>query len=377
MKVSCLQENLAKGLSVVSRAVSTRSTLPVLANVLIATDNGRLKLSATNLEIVITCWVGAKVEEEGAVTVPARTFGDLVGALPAERVDLLLNQANQTLHISCARTEANIKGIDAQEFPLVPEPDQKNRIRMETDVLKHMIGQVALAAATDDTRPTLTGVSARFEGSQVLMVATDGFRLSLRSAQVPGYVEQPFSIIIPARALSELARIVNDDTEAVYISLPEGRNQIIFDMDNAVLVSQLIDGNFPDYTPIIPKRHSTRTVMGTADFRKACRTAEIFARESSHTARVRVEPGDEITPGYAVVAATSAETGDNVAQIDASVDGDSIEIAFNVKYMTDVLNVIDTPQVALETTNAMEPGVLKPVGDNDFVHIIMPMHFGR
>jgi DNA polymerase-3 subunit beta len=377
MKVSCLQENLAKGLSVVSRAVSTRSTLPVLANVLIATDNGRLKLSATNLEIVITCWVGAKVEEEGAVTVPARTFGDLVGALPAERVDLQLNQATQTLHISCARTEANIKGIDAQEFPLVPEPDQKNRIRMETDVFKHMIGQVALAAATDDTRPTLTGVSARFEGSQVLMVATDGFRLSLRSAQIPGYVEKPFSIIIPARALSELARIVSDNTEAIYISLPEGRNQIIFDMDNAVLVSQLIDGNFPDYTPIIPKRHSTRTVLGTADFRKACRTAEIFARESSHTARVRVEPGDEITPGYAIVAATSAETGDNVAQIDASVDGDSIEIAFNVKYMTDVLNVIDTPQVALETTSAMEPGVLKPVGDNDFVHIIMPMHFGR
>lgn len=377
MKVSCLQENLAKGLGVVSRAVSTRSTLPVLANVLVATDNGRLKLSATNLEIVVTCWVGAKVEEEGATTVPARTFSDLVGALPAERVDLLLNKQSQTLHISCARTEANIKGIDAQEFPLVPEPDPKNRIRVETDVFKQMIGQVALSAATDDTRPTLTGVSARFEGSQVLMVATDGFRLSLRSAQIPGYVEEPFSVIIPARALSELARIASDDTEAIYISLPEGRNQIIFDMDNIVLVSQLIDGNFPDYTPIIPKRHSTRTVVGTADFRKACRTAEIFARESSHTARVRVEPGDEIMPGHATIAATSAETGDNVAQIDASVEGEPVEIAFNVKYMTDVLNVIDTPQVALETTSPMEPGVLKPVGDNDFVHIIMPMHFGR
>lgn len=377
MKVSCLQENLAKGLGVVSRAVSTRSTLPVLANVLVATDNGRLKLSATNLEIVVTCWVGAKVEEEGATTVPARTFSDLVGALPAERVDLLLNKQSQTLHISCARTEANIKGIDAQEFPLVPEPDPKNRIRVETDVFKQMIGQVALSAATDDTRPTLTGVSTRFEGSQVLMVATDGFRLSLRSAQIPGYVEEPFSVIIPARALSELARIASDDTEAIYISLPEGRNQIIFDMDNMVLVSQLIDGNFPDYTPIIPKRHSTRTVVGTADFRKACRTAEIFARESSHTARVRVEPGDEIMPGHATIAATSAETGDNVAQIDASVEGEPVEIAFNVKYMTDVLNVIDTPQVALETTSPMEPGVLKPVGDNDFVHIIMPMHFGR
>jgi len=159
--------------------------------------------------------------------------------------------------------------------------------------------------------------------------------------------------------------------------MPEGRNQIVFEMDNVVLVSQLINETFPDYTPIIPKEKLTRTVLGTAEFRKACKTAEIFAREASHTARVRIEPGDELSPGSAVIAATSAETGDNVAQIDANVDGEAIEIAFNVKYMTDVLNVIDTPQVALETTNPMEPGVIKPVGDNDFVHIIMPMHFGR
>jgi len=377
MKVSCLQENLVKGLSIVGRAVSTRSTLPVLANVLLATDNGRLKLSATNLEVVITCWIGAKVEEEGAITVPSRTFADLINALPQEPVSLALHERTQTLHISCARTEANIKGIDAQEFPLVPTPDRKHRIRLESDVLKHMISQVAFAAAVDDTRPMLTGVSTRFEQSKLLMAATDGFRLSVRSAQIPGLVEEPTTINVPARALVELARVIGDETEAVYLSLPEGRNQIIFDMENIVLVSQLIDGNFPDYTPIIPKRHNTRTVLGTAEFSKACRTAEIFARESSHTARVRIEPGDEITPGYAVVAATSAETGDNVAQIDANVEGDPIEIAFNVKYMTDVLNVIDTPQVALETTSSMEPGVLKPVGDSDFVHIIMPMHFGR
>jgi DNA polymerase-3 subunit beta len=309
--------------------------------------------------------------------VPARTFGDLINALPQEPVNLALNERTQTLHISCARTEANIKGIDAQEFPLVPTPDQKHRIRLEGDVFKHMISQVAFAAAVDDTRPMLTGVSTRFEQSKLLMAATDGFRLSVRSAQIPGLVDEPTTITVPARALVELARVIGDDTEAIYLTLPEGRNQIIFDMENVVLVSQLIDGNFPDYTPIIPKRHNTRTVLGTAEFSKACRTAEIFARESSHTARIRIEPGDEITPGYAVVAATSSETGDNVAQIDANVEGDPIEIAFNVKYMTDVLNVIDTPQVALETTSAMEPGVLKPVGDSDFVHIIMPMHFGR
>lgn len=377
MKISCLQENLAKGLNIVGRAVSTRSTLPVLANVLLETDNGRLKLSATNLEIVVTCWIGAKVEEEGAITIPYRTVNDLVGQLPQGQVELLLNEQTQTLHISCARTEANVKGIDAQEFPLVPKPDQKSRIRVETAVFKQMVNQVAMAAATDDTRPTLTGVSATFEENQVLMVATDGFRLSMKSAHIPGQVEKSTHILIPARALLELARITSEDTETMYISLPEGRNQVIFDMDNIVLVSQLIDGNFPDYTPIVPKKCNTRTVMGTAEFRKACKTAEIFARESSHTARVRVEPGDEITPAFAVIAATSTETGDNVAQIDAAVDGEPIEIAFNVKYMTDVLNVIDTPQVALETTNPMEPGVIKPVGDNDFVHIIMPMHFGR
>ncbi len=377
MKVSCLQENLAKGLGVVSRAVSTRSTLPVLGNVLLATDNGRLKLSATNLEIVITCWIGAKVEEEGAITIPARTFNDLVGALPQDRVELILNQTTQTLHVSCLRTQANIKGIDAQEFPLVPEPDNENRIRVEADVFKQMINQVAFAAALDDARPTLTGVSTSFQGSQITMAATDGFRLSVRSAHIPSLVEEPFSVIIPARALMEVARIISDDAEAVFISLPGGRNQIIFDMDSMLLVSQLIDGNFPDYTPIIPKKRNTRTVVSTADFRKACKTADIFARESSHTARVSIEPGDEITPAYATIAATSAETGDNVAQIDASVEGNPVEIAFNVKYMTDVLNVIDTPQVALETTTAMEPGVIKPVGDNDFVHIIMPMHFGR
>ncbi len=377
MKVSCLQENLAKGLGIVGRAVTTRSSLPVLANVLLETDKNRLKLAATNLEVVITCWIGAKVEEEGAITIPARTLTDLVSNFPQEQVNLNLNKTSQTLHVTCGRTEANIKGIDAQEFPLIPEPDQENRIRIEPPVLKQMISQVAFAAASDDSRPMLTGVSTTFEGNQVIMAATDGFRLSLRSAQIAGHVAEPLRAIIPARALNDVARIISDDLEAVYISFPQGRNQIIFDMDNVVLVSQLIDGNYPDYKPIIPRRHTTRTVLGTAEFRKACRTADIFAREASNTARVAIDPGGDMAPAYATITATSVETGNNEAQIDASVEGQPIEIAFNVKYMADVLNVIDTPQVALETTGPLDPGVIKPVGDTDFIHIIMPMQFSR
>jgi DNA polymerase-3 subunit beta len=357
--------------------VSTRSTLPVLANVLLATDNGQLKLSATNLEIVITCWVGAKVQEAGAVTVPARTLSDLVSALPQEQVNLHLDADTQTLHVSCARTEANIRGIDYQEFPLIPEPGDAPRIRMEVAALKEMISQVAFAAATDDARPTLTGILTDFGNNQVKMAATDGFRLSMRSTELSGYSGRPRSVIIPARALAELARVMSDGSEEVSVILPEGRNQIIFQMDTVLMVSQLIDGTFPDFTAIVPKRYRTRSVMNTAAFLKACKTAGIFAREANNTARVTISPEDELMPGHATISATSAETGDNVAQIDAIVEGDPVEMNFNVKFITDVLSVITTPQVALETTSAVEPGVVKPVGKEDFSHIIMPMQFGR
>lgn len=377
MRVSCLQENLAKGLNIVGRAVSTRSTLPVLANVLLSTDENRLKLSATNLEIVITCWIGAKVEDEGATTVPARTFADLVGALPQEQVHMELAKETETLHVSCARTEANIKGIDAQEFPLVPEAEGDSRIRLDAPLFKEMISQVTFAAATDDARPTLTGIYTHFEGDTITMAATDGFRLSRRSAQFPGYVEKPRTLIIPARALDELARVMSDDVEEFYLMMPEDRNQIVFDLETVVLVSQLIDGNFPDFASVIPKQRKTRTVMQTASLLKAAKTADIFAREASHTARIHIEPGNEMSSGYAVISATSVETGDNEAQVDAEVDGEAVELSFNVKYLTDVLSVVGTPQVALETTSSVEPGVVKSVGEDDFLHIIMPMQFGR
>ena len=220
MRVSCLQENLAKGLSIVGRAVATRSTLPVLSNILLATDQGRLKLSATNLEIGITCWIGAKVEEDGATTVPARTFVDLVGALPAERVDMELIVRTQTLNLKCGRFENNVRGIDATEFPLIPTADDANAIRIDPETLRTMINQVVFAAATDESRPILTGVLARFENDssgagRVLFAASDGFRLAVRTAPLIEPVAAPMSVIIPARALAELGRISGDQENPV------------------------------------------------------------------------------------------------------------------------------------------------------------------
>lgn len=381
MRVSCLQENLAKGLSVVGRAVAIRSTLPVLANVMLSTDNGRLKLSATDLEIGINCWIGAKVEEDGATTVPARLFIDLVNSLPPERIDMELIVRTQTLNLKCARYEANIKGIDAQEFPLIPSvgstelttgEEGEGRITLEPAAFRRMIEQVVLAAATDESRPILTGVLAKFEENQLTLAAADGFRLSVRTAELPMETE-PTSVIIPGRALAELARISTDE-EAIALVITPARNQVLFHMPNVDLVSQLIEGNFPDYHQIIPKSYSTRTVVNTNSFLRACKTANIFARDAANIVRVQIAPGGELAPGHMTIAATSAELGDNVGEIDAQVEGDESEIAFNAKYLIDVLSVMDAAQVALETTTSSSPGVIKPIGDVDFVHVIMPMH---
>jgi DNA polymerase-3 subunit beta len=306
MKVSCLQENLAKGLSIVSRAVASRSTtLPVLANVMLSTDGGRLRLSATNLELGINTWIGGKVEQDGAITVPARTFTDLVNTLPPDRIDMELAVRTQNLHIQCGRSEANIKGIDAQEFPLIPTPEGTAQILIETDTLTKMINQVAFAAATDESRPMLTGVLTKFDQDKLTMAAADGFRLSVRSATINTRLAEPVQILIPAKALTELVRISGDQEDPIEVTISPAGNQILFHLTNTDLVAQLIDLQFPDYEQIIPTRHSTRSVVDAQELLKAGRAANIFAREAANTARIQVIPGGDLTPGQLRIAARS------------------------------------------------------------------------
>jgi len=377
MKVSCLQENLARGLSIVARAVAPRSTLPVLGNVLVASDSGRLRLSATNLELGITCWVGAKVEVEGATTVPARTFVDLINTLPTDLVNMELTVRTQTLNLRCGPFNNDIKCIDAQEFPLLPPFEQDEGLTLNVEDLREMIGQVVFAASGDDARPVLTGVLAEISSGELKFAAADGFRLSVRSAHLSSPGAGPMRAIIPARALAELARVMGDGEETVSMTLPAGRGQVIFRTKNVELVSQLIEGNFPEYQAIIPREHVTRTVLATTSFLKACKAADIFAREAAHSARLRINPGGELEPGTLMVSATAAETGSNETLVEATVEGQPVEIAFNVRFLVDVLSVMDTPNVALETVKADSPGVLRPVGREDFLHVIMPMHLGR
>jgi DNA polymerase-3 subunit beta len=376
MKVSILQENLAHGLNVVARAVSPRSTLPVLANVLVATDEGRLRLSATNLELGITCWIGAKIQEEGSTTVPARTFTELVGTLSDSQVDMTLNVRTQTLTVRCGASHTDLKCIDSQEFPPMPTPDLSHGIQINVADLKEMIQQVAFAASSDEARPILTGVLVTVNEDRITMAAADGFRLSVRKAQLSSPVARPVNAVVPARALTELARIASDGNQAITMLLPPGRGQVIFRLKDVELVSQLIEGTFPDYEQIIPRSYRTRSVVSTLAFLKACKQAEIFAREGSHIARINIIPGGELKPGLVDISGQSEETGFNQTQVDASIEGPELLIAFNVRFLREVLDVIKTPNVALETTLDTAPGVIRPVGEDGFLHVIMPMHLG-
>jgi len=377
MKVACLQENLSRGLSIVARAVAPRSTLPVLGNVLIASEQGRLRLSATNLEMGITCWIGAKISEDGSTTVPARTFVDLINTLPNQQVEMELTVRTQTLNVRSGSYNNDIKCIDAQDFPPMPPQDLDGGLELNTEELREMISQVTFAASMDDARPVLTGVLVEIEDGEMTLAAADGFRLSVRKAQLTAPASAPVRAIIPARALSELARILGDEEKTVIMILPPNRGQVIFRTKNVELVSQLIEGTFPDYRGIIPASYSTRSILSKPDFLQACKAADIFAREAAHSARLNIEPGSDLEPGRVEVSATAAETGSSEIPVDASIEGEGMVIAFNVRFLMDVLSAISAPSIALETSGSSAPGVIKPIGRDDFLHVIMPMHLGR
>ena len=373
MKLSCLQENLNWGLGIVGRAVATRTTLPITNNILLETDQSRLKLVATNLEMAISCWIGAKVEEEGSITVPAKLLTEFIGSLPKDKVDVNMAPKTKTLSLRCARYEARISGVDSKDFPPIPTVEASINTSIQIDALRQAIAQVVFAAASEDSRPVLTGVDARMEGSQLTLAAADGFRLAVHKVDISQPVEQKVEIIIPAKTLAELNRLMADQEDPVLITVNPNKSQIMFKLKNVELVSQLIQGTFPQYEQLIPQTSSSKATVDVAEFLRATKTAAIFARDGTGIVRLIVTPGGELTPGKMTISARSEEIGEDVGEIDAIVTGGEAKIAFNGKYLTDVLNVIKEAQVSLETTSPSSPGVIKPVGSDTYVHVVMPM----
>ena len=368
MKLSVMQENLARGLSVVSRAVSARSTLPVLANVLLKTEDAGLKLTATNLEIGITYWVPGKVDEDGATTVPAKLLTDLVSSFQGgDRIDLELG-AGETLHLQCGRFASHLKGIDADEFPAIQTAGERPTTRIAQKILRRALEETAFAAASDEARPILTGVLARFEGDTVTLAAADNYRIAVKTIPILDAVAD-VSVVVPARALLELGRILADTDEPVEIVLAQARNQILFHLDGVDLVSRLIDGQFPNYQQVLPSSHTTRAVLDREELLRAVRPAALIAHESANIVKLQI--GTDGEAGITVSA--NAEVGDHVGQVEASVEGDGTTIAFNARYLADVLTNVDADEFALELNGPLSPGVFRPIGDDQYVHVVMPV----
>ena len=390
MRISCAQDHLSRGLAIVSRAVGGRTTLPVLNNVLLAGDGERLKLAATNLEIGITTWVAGRVEAEGQLTVPARLLTDFVNSLPAgQPVALDANQRSNSLHLQCARYQANIKGIDAEEFPPIPAADDRPTIKVSASLLKEMISQVAFSAARDESRPTLTGVNLRVDDARLVMAAADGFRLSKREAELSKGLPEKLDIIIPARSLTELARLLGDGDEDVEVTVTPNRSQVLFKVRSEPggqsgpgevnLVSRLLEGQFPDLERVIPKTHTTRVVAKRTEFITATRIASLFARDAANVVRLDLAPGEEggLTPGRVAISAVAAEVGDNHGEFDATVEGEGTHISFSSEYLADVLGVLPNEEIALEITGPLSPALVRGIGLADYTHVIMPMHTVR
>jgi DNA polymerase-3 subunit beta len=373
MKLSCLQENLSRGLSVVQRAVATRTTLPITQNVLISTDNSRLKLAATNLEIAISTWIGAQVEDEGSITIPARLLTEFVNSLPQERIDISMVPQPLGLELSCARFEAHINGQDADDFPPIPTVESGVIGKISSEVLKDAITHVAFAAATEDSRPVLTGVKVELSGDDFTFAAADGFRLAVYKGKLAEAVSEDVSFLIPARALLEINRLIGSQDETIEFTVTPSKNQALFRLDNVEVLSQLVQGTFPNYDQLIPEKYDTRAVVDQEAFLRATRTASIFARDGSGIVRVRVQAGENGTSGKLEISARAEELGDNEGSIDATVEGQESKIAFNSKYLSDVLDVLGKGEVAVETTTPSSPGVIRPLNKEGYVHVVMPM----
>ncbi len=374
MKVSSLQENLARGLATVGRAVPVRSTLPQASHVLLETDAGRLKLVATDLTIAVTCWIGATVEEEGAITVPARLLTDFVASLPNEKIDLSVSGRAKQLHLKCARNEATIAGMDAADFPPVPSVAEGLTLSLAPGILRRAITQVQFAAATDDTRPVLTGIHTLAEGNVLTLAAADGFRLAVHHLPLDQDVAEKVEVIIPARALREIERLLGEDDEPVEMAINAARSQVLFRLKTVELVATLIQGTFPNYSQLIPQSYASRAEIDMKQFLQETRIAAIFARDGAGIVRLQMEPGEgEKAMGKLTISARAEEIGDHRGDMDVKLEGEASKIAFNSRYLQDVLSVLETQQVVLETTNPSSPGVIRPLGDERYVHVVMPM----
>jgi len=363
MKIRCAQEDLSRAMAAVIRATSSRTTMPVLANVLLETTGQGLRVLATDLEVGIRVHIPAQVERGGRVTLPARLLGEIVSNLPAAAVELRVEEGSSVAEISCGRASFELVGLPPSDFPRLPDGDVERVCVLTSGLLRSMIRSTLFAASTDDTRPFLTGVYVTGEGEELRFVATDGGRLALRRAPVK--VERPISAIVPGKTMHELVRLSGGVDGEVEVGLVD--NQMVFSAGELRVFSRLVGGQFPNYQQVIPKDFKQRIRVGTERLQGALRRVAVTARDSATV--VRLEARD----GLLRLSSSTPEVGRAWEELEVEASGEPMEVAFNARYLLDALSVVETDEVSVELTGPLSPGVLRPVGSEDYLYVVAPV----
>ncbi|MEI8166919.1 MAG: DNA polymerase III subunit beta [Chloroflexales bacterium] len=374
MVVTVPHAALKAGIAKAVLVVTGKPALPIIGHLLLTAADGRLTIQATNLETTVVVWMPATVAVAGAATVPAELFASVVGSMPTEPVTLALNAPRRTLAVTGGRFTSMIKGFEAEEFPTIPTATATVAVTLPASLLRAGVAQVAPSAAPDDSRPVLAGVRVRLRASTLVLAASDGFRLAHHTITLPEPIGQASEYIVPAGAMSVLAKVLAGVEGDVQIIPLTGGNSMVIETANIRVVSRLIDGKYPDVEAIIPKAYRTRAVLEVAELRRAVKLASFFAASSQQVAKVTLAPDWAGDPnGTLVISANAPEVGDNTGTIPVTIHGEGGEIALNVRYLAEMLDGLGAEQVSMEMQTKNNPAVFRPVGDDRTVHIIMPM----
>lgn len=371
MKFTCLQENLTNGLTKVYRAVPTKSELPILSNVLLAAKDNRLTLSATNLSTTIVTHVGASIEIDGSITIPAKMLRDFVANLSTDTIEADLKK--DILHIKSDITKSRFNGVSAQDFPDLPEERTSlETIELEPQSFYNAISAVSFCASLDDTRPVFTGIYLDFDGKEITMAASDGFRLSETKIKTESKGEK-FTVVIPSKTLVDVSRVFSDSENPIQFTLDKNDNLVIFKQEDTLVATRILDGEYPDYTKIIPTSTSTKAEFLSHEFSEAVKLTDIFAKEADSALLLKIDP-----KGFVEVTASSQETGEHKSRFKAEVESEKeVEIGFNSKYLLDFLNNIKSEKIIVRTEGDSSPCIFEPVEMQNYIHIIMPMQINR
>lgn len=364
MELTVTQENFARALNAVGRVASTKTQLPILSNILLRTDGNRLLVAATNLEIATTQYIGAKISKPGAITIPARLISEFVSSLPKESIELKV--VNNNLNIKSGNYTSIINGVIADDFPELPTINEKSSISysINTEDFKQAVSQTIITASSDSTRPVLTGVYWHSHEGSLYLAATDGYRLSERRLVD---TTSEVAAIVPVQTLQEVLRTVLDDSESVDILFDE--TQVRFRINDAEIISRLIDGNFPDYRQLIPQKSDITAIIDKPEFVRVTKIAGLFARESGGSVIVTVDSDKKTVSLHSI----ASELGENTSELTAQITGDG-QITLNSRYLSEALSVLDDDTIEFSFSGKLSPSILKSVAkDTNYYHVIMPL----